>query len=581
MTIISNISYPNTALCIDSLTSSTLAIYQAFHVVTMILGIPGNILVIWINSRIKRKSPLDIIIIYMSSCDLISLLITVPMWLTDSTYLWYIYGSNWLCKARRYIDHVSIRSSALTLGVLAIERYQRVCKRKSVIQTCRAAVKVCTAVTIVTCVLAAPSWIIFGTNEHGVCMTPNYVDRKLVYAYFFTWALINFCLVAIILFSYGLIARKIFVHSKHIQRNISSDVAGKTTKSKIESRTNQFTISWRRSNKIAIVADSYKRTDKTNPVYSGAGLKFTGDSKTGISNDAIEDQIHASTHASSTIIHTEADANKSDANYLTHTDPRKLIAQTNHVNVGNTNSVSADKTNVASVIQTDTSNKEVVYIGKNNDIESACELNIYVLSPPNVTVTLQDNAQFITSDEEQKYTGKSNSTQDPSKETHSQKEYANEKMPSKGGRGYPSDQVKDIICLNKSSTPPNRDIHQKDFANNEENKVQKHGYNHGLVAEGKPFHKRTTDLILKSTNILFSVSLVYIISWIVPTVTFISSMAIQSRGTYQVHVVLVKAYYLSMFLNPVLYYFMNRQFKEQVSKLLKNIKVKLKRRCFN
>ncbi|XP_044142142.1 G-protein coupled receptor 182 [Bufo gargarizans] len=93
------------------------------YLVTFVLGLAGNLLVIWVNwqSR-RRKSSINIYILNMAVADL-GVVFSLPFWMLqamlDYTWLW----GKFLCKFTHYFYFANMFSSIYFLTALSVDRY--------------------------------------------------------------------------------------------------------------------------------------------------------------------------------------------------------------------------------------------------------------------------------------------------------------------------------------------------------------------------------------------------------------------------------------------------------------------------
>lgn len=532
--IMQNIStaYPNTQFHPDKLPAATIACYQAFMIITMVLGIPGNILVILVNARMVRKSPMDLIITYMSICDLIPLLIAVPLRLSDSTKFWYVIGSDWLCKLRLYIGQVTTWSSALTLGVMAIERYLRVCRNKATIQTQWAAIKRCLIVTLVTVVISIPNGMAHGNNQAGKCGVTTTSNRKLMYAYFIGLALTMILLSAVILSLYCLIAKKVWKHSKIFKTSTSMATSKAYSSTKISSPKksvdqNASKPAWLRSNKVADISGKNTLTQKDQ----NSDFKRLSTERMGTRSESISAEVQSQTD--------EPKAKTDKRGKVSKTMNASVSLKVTDRNEANIQQNATNETNFhRNTVTTDISCNTISIEGNfySNPNSPGSDMNIQNLSQNDNGVMIQVDA---------------------------------EKTQHK-----PIIPVPIIVKITEDENK--KKIHYNNRTQDETQAIQ------SLSIGPEKLNKKNKAMSLKTTKILFSVSLVFILSWIPPWIAFALSVINGTKITptlYQANIFMLRANFLSMFMNPILYYFMNIRFKEQVWQIFRSIKRKL--RCGN
>jgi len=96
-----------------------------FFGISVLLGVPGNSLVVIVHSRIKEKSVTDWMIFYVAVCDIMSL-INIPLYLCQLHSLWPLGFPDFLCKYHYFNMHSISMSSYFFCAIMALERYFKV-----------------------------------------------------------------------------------------------------------------------------------------------------------------------------------------------------------------------------------------------------------------------------------------------------------------------------------------------------------------------------------------------------------------------------------------------------------------------
>lgn len=92
---------------------------------SFIIGVPGNLLVIWtILRHVKQRSHTVVLILHLAAADLL-VLITLPLWIYSLVQSW-VLGKT-LCQAVVYIVNVCMFSSIFFVTVMGVERFVAVC----------------------------------------------------------------------------------------------------------------------------------------------------------------------------------------------------------------------------------------------------------------------------------------------------------------------------------------------------------------------------------------------------------------------------------------------------------------------
>ena len=517
-------SYPNTHFNPDRLESATLALYQVFLTIAIILGIPGNILVIWINTRMTQKSPMDIIITYISINDLIPLFVQVPMKLSESTKFWFVYGSDWLCKATLFVGQVTTFTSAFILIVIAIERYRQICRNKAAIRTRSAAKKICLMLTVVTILIAVPNTVAHGTVKGGSCGVKSGVYRMLLSIYIIALALIIMSLSTLVVILYSLIAKTLWSYLTQIGRNASKDVETSITRIVPQPKTK---------------AHLQRRTDGNTDVPSYKRHRI-------LPKPAF---LRANKIASIHMINNHENTSK-----LGVTDshdfevPKILLKKASKDFVQNeSRSLSRDK----SISQQDEATGKLKQKGlATGNYMSNLSLTIFGqnrVKPDETEVAV------------------------PNRRKHNR--FQRHFLSQNHGKDSQADvedginpQKRKVSTINVASKCKiEGDISKRNSRNNQNPLT---GTNNII--------ERNRQRTIRTTKLVFAVSLVFILSWIPPLVAGALSGVLRTGlgdTMYQAYVFMLNTPFLSLFMNPILYYCMNNRFRQQVLELLTNIKM--------
>ena len=99
-----SISIPSTQI------SGLLMTYNVYLVVSMVLGILGNLLVLVVYIKNGASRNTDWFIIFITVYDFISSTLNVPVYLTFTTGLWRHYGNDVICKVHMLFSQSTVLS---------------------------------------------------------------------------------------------------------------------------------------------------------------------------------------------------------------------------------------------------------------------------------------------------------------------------------------------------------------------------------------------------------------------------------------------------------------------------------------
>ncbi|CAH1153580.1 unnamed protein product [Phaedon cochleariae] len=133
----------------------TLIVYS----ITFILGLVGNILMIFITFKYRRmKSVTNVFLASLASSDLILITVCIPVKIAKLfSYTWQMGAV--VCKGIHYMQYVSAICSVLTLTAISIERYYAIVHpmKAKYICTISQAKKIILLIWIVSILLATPT----------------------------------------------------------------------------------------------------------------------------------------------------------------------------------------------------------------------------------------------------------------------------------------------------------------------------------------------------------------------------------------------------------------------------------------
>ncbi|KAK3785572.1 hypothetical protein RRG08_005360 [Elysia crispata] len=117
-TVVTNVSSPAIYRRGEALQS----IYLGYLWLSLLIGLPGNILIAVVYVVIRHKRTCDWFIFYLSVYDCAVCLFAVPLYLSIETGVWESTGSDLACKLEQFIIFTSQFSSVLILGIIAVDR---------------------------------------------------------------------------------------------------------------------------------------------------------------------------------------------------------------------------------------------------------------------------------------------------------------------------------------------------------------------------------------------------------------------------------------------------------------------------
>lgn len=94
-------------------------------------GLPGNIIVLLVQAKIQRKTTTDWLVAFLAVCDIISLIVCIPVYMIITQLWWSTIGSTAGCRFHNFIIHLTFIASTLLITCIGLDRFW---KTKSHIQ---------------------------------------------------------------------------------------------------------------------------------------------------------------------------------------------------------------------------------------------------------------------------------------------------------------------------------------------------------------------------------------------------------------------------------------------------------------
>ncbi|XP_072527777.1 leukotriene B4 receptor 1 [Salminus brasiliensis] len=89
--------------------------------VCFVMGVPGNLLVVWtIMKHVKKRSHTVLLILHLAIADLL-VLVTLPLWIYSLARSWVF--SEVVCKAMVYIINACMYASVFLITIMSVERF--------------------------------------------------------------------------------------------------------------------------------------------------------------------------------------------------------------------------------------------------------------------------------------------------------------------------------------------------------------------------------------------------------------------------------------------------------------------------
>ena len=197
-----------------------ITVYNIYLSLIIALGVPGNLLVLFVYLKNRAVTSTDWFIIFITFYDLISSCINVPIYLTFTTGAWKLYGSDFICKLHMFLSQSVVLSSTLLICGIAYERYCKVCQSARTKLTPGKSRNICLVVCLISVVFSTPTFAFF-RNNHNRCISANEGLLNTLMNIYYTAVFLTFVIaIAILLFSYSKIAKAIFQSELNLRKHL-------------------------------------------------------------------------------------------------------------------------------------------------------------------------------------------------------------------------------------------------------------------------------------------------------------------------------------------------------------------------
>ena len=129
----------------------------------MMIGMPGNLIVIIVYLLKMSKTTSRHFIISLAACDFINCAFGMPV---ELSLIWNFYNFDLpiLCKISRFTTFFMNNTSSCVLIAIAVDRFRRVCMPLRPNMTVKHSKIICITLTVISIISALPSLFIYGTK---------------------------------------------------------------------------------------------------------------------------------------------------------------------------------------------------------------------------------------------------------------------------------------------------------------------------------------------------------------------------------------------------------------------------------
>lgn len=541
-----------------------------FLAILFVIGVLGNTLVLYVYNQKLRKGTIRWFIQALAVFDLLSCLVAIPAEIVDMRNN-YTFGLSPMCKVLRTVSMFCTVASGVTLMVVAVERYKRICKPLRQQISPKTAQIIVVACTVVATICAAPAAVIYGkqtipTDNPDIngsdCSTADtFIDTVLPLAFSSFQCILFLAGATGLVVLYALIGKQIWSHARFRRVGFNSGVNRRMsfifTGSECSSPTTEegmFTFPNRRSGGgcsgggcvgggggETSSGSSNGNTDAGN-IHNNNNI----DSKSGPADDSINPLVHAATD---TAVH------KAIKGPRTNTD--KEVEKTSG--------------------------------------------SIFSCNPPRVDGSLKSETTLLTADDTQKTNGalltgqscenpvpktgdssptngsvlKENSIQTPSPNTE-EKQQTNG-MLRRQISSTTTDATANTLPRKKQSfsRQTSRERHRSGDSN-VKGRYRRRASAH-TQSDLRRFLNRSDSVnsgTRRTTLMLFLITVVYLLSFLPYLILMVvkaldkDSLSGRGDGWEMAHNILLRSYFINSMANPIIYSFCSRTFRKETDKFI-------------
>ena len=129
----------------------------------MLIGTPGNGIVLYVYFFRWRKSTSRIFILFLTGLDFLNCVTTLPIEIFIMRYS-LMLDKPWLCKISRFATYTMNSASAAILVAIAVDRFKRICKPHGNQLTAKKSKYICIGCILFALTLTWPALVFYGTR---------------------------------------------------------------------------------------------------------------------------------------------------------------------------------------------------------------------------------------------------------------------------------------------------------------------------------------------------------------------------------------------------------------------------------
>ena len=223
--------------------------------VIMLIGIPGNSLIICVQSRNRDKSSTDYLIVMMAVYELVCCSITTTLQISMNTTLWIYIASNTLCRFYYNVVYITTFTSTFLLAAIAVDRYIKTCKPLSNVYNVTTSKRVCAVAAVYGFVTGISGYFVIEVDKHLEC---NIAEKYLQLQFFWDMCLVLSTVVVFSIFVFTYVNIALTLHERVRNRKRARYITVETSSKQHKMRTVPNIFQKSKSRKVEPVLMSVK-----------------------------------------------------------------------------------------------------------------------------------------------------------------------------------------------------------------------------------------------------------------------------------------------------------------------------------
>lgn len=151
-----------------------------YTILIILLGIPGNTIVILVFVNLKVKYSTDYLVFGMGVSDLIGSSVVSTFYILRNIpgdSMQKLIGGTWMCRLSEYSGLFTHFSSTYLMGMIALDRCLKTCRPYSTIFTAYRAKIICIIIFLIVAICSGPAVHMFTYDPHlGICFFESNID---------------------------------------------------------------------------------------------------------------------------------------------------------------------------------------------------------------------------------------------------------------------------------------------------------------------------------------------------------------------------------------------------------------------